>query len=105
MKKISDTGIQEIYGTTEGSAIPFEAISASKPLIIPQDFQIIKELKTSTLQYKSKEDLEKIVIEVIENKEKLKKLKKEAMKNSQQFSLDKIQKYFSTEILEKIDDL
>ncbi len=100
-----DTGIIEIYGKTEGSALPFEAIQYCKPLIVPQEFIVINEMKSSTLKYKSIEDLENILIEVIENKNKLENLKKEAIKNSEKFSLEILQKYFKNEILDKFDIL
>ena len=100
-----DTGIKEIYGKTEGSALPFEAIQYCKPLIVPIEFNILNEMKSSTLQYKSVDDLEKILIEIIENKEKLDNLKKEAIKNSGKFSLDSLQTYFKNEILDKLDIL
>lgn len=100
-----DTGIIEIYGKTEGSALPFEAIQYCKPLIVPQEFNVINEMKSSTLKYKSNEDLEKILIELIENKNKLEYLKKEAIKNSEKFSLEVLQKYFINEILNKLDNL
>lgn len=98
-----ETGIDEIYGTTEGSALPFEAIQYTKPLIVPSDFKVIDELESSTIAYSSRQALEKKLIEIIESKEKLKKLKQNAVKNSEQyFSIDVLQKYFISEILEKI---
>jgi len=100
-----NTGIIEIYGKTEGSALPFEAIQYCKPLIVPQEFNVINEMKSSTLKYKSTDDLEKIIIELIENKDKLKNLKKEAKRNSEKFSLGILQKYFKAEILNKLDIL
>jgi len=105
IKKIIETGIEETYGTSEGSAIPFEAIQNQKPLIIPKDFQIIKEIKTQTLQYKTQKDLEKILTDLLKNKEKLEKLKLESIKNSKYFTLENLQKYFKDEILDKIEKL
>ncbi len=100
-----DSGIKEIYGKTEGSALPFEAIQYSKPLIVPQEFIVINEMKSSTLKYKSSEDLEKILVELIENNNKLEDLKKEACKNSEKFSLEVLQKYFKDQILDKLNKL
>jgi len=105
IKKIIDTGIEETYGTSEGSAIPYEAIQNSKPLILPKKFQIIHELKNSTLQYGSPKDLENIFVELIEHRDNFNKLKKEAEKNSRYFSLKLLQKYFTNELLNKLDDL
>jgi len=100
-----ETGIDEIYGTTEGSALPFEAVQYTKPLIVPKDFKVIDELKSSTLTYTSREELEKLFVDTIENKEKLKQLKQNAVKNSKQyFSIDVLQKYFTTEILDNLDE-
>lgn len=101
-----ETGIDEIYGTTEGSALPFEAIQYTKPLIVPDEFKVINELKSSTLTYKNREELEKILVEIIENKDKLKELKQNAEKNSKQyFSIEVLQKYFTTEILGRLNEL
>jgi len=98
-----ETGIDEIYGTTEGSALPFEAIQYTKPLIVPKDFKVIDELKSSTIIYESNKDLEKQLIDIIEKSEKLKQLIENAIKNSKKyFSIEVLQKYFITEILEKI---
>jgi len=100
-----DTGIVETYGTTEGSALPYEAVQYNKPLIVPEDFRIIKQLKTSTLTYKTADDLEKLLQELIGNEDKLKNLKKQAEKNSKYFSLETVQEYFTREILNKLDQL
>lgn len=100
-----NTGIIEVYGKTEGSALPFEAIQYCKPLIVPIEFNVINEIKSSTLKYKSAEDLEKILVELIENKNELEYLKKEACKNSEKYSLEVLQKYFKDEILDKLDKL
>ncbi len=101
--KIADTGIKEIYGKTEGSGIPFEGIQYVKPVIIPKDFQMITEMEKSVIQYESKKDLEEKIIGLIKNRDILRKLQNEAEKSSQNFSLSKLNEYFETEILNKID--
>lgn len=105
VKTERESGIDETYGKTEGSALPFEAIQYCKPLILPDEFNIIDELKSSTIKYKSMEDLNKIFTNIIEDKNKLTEMKKEAYKNSKNFSLDVLQKYFTKEILDKLDNL
>jgi hypothetical protein len=99
------TGIKEVYGKTEGSALPFEAIQYCKPLIIPEEFEVTNELKSSTLKYKTQTELEELLLELIENKEEILRLKQEAYKNSQYFSLEVLQNYFTNEILGKLDKL
>ena len=107
--KMLSTGVgvtPEYYGKTKGSAAVFEGVQYAKPLIVPKNFTIIKELESSTLKYKSSEDLEKTLEEIIiENKDKLDKLSKEACKNSEKFSLPVLQEYFTRKILDKIDSL
>jgi hypothetical protein len=99
-KRVS--GIKEVYGKTEGSALIFEAIQYSKPLIIPDEFKIIEELKSSTLQYKTKDDLKNIFKDLINREDKQNKLLKEAYKNSEKLSIPVLQEYFTKEILNKI---
>ncbi len=97
------TGISEIYGKTEGSALPFEAIQYCKPLIVPDEFNVIKEMNSSTLKYKSLKDLERLLSQLIENKNKIIDLRTKARKNSESFSLEVLQKYFRKEILDKLE--
>jgi hypothetical protein len=105
VKAKRDTGILEIYGKTEGSALPFEAIQYCKPLIIPDEFNELKEMITSVLKYTSSTDLEKIITDIIENKKRILELSKEARKNSEKISLEILQRYFKKEILDKLEDL
>jgi len=97
--------IPEVYGITKGSSVVFEGIQYGKPLVVPEKFNMIKELKSSTLKYTGSKNLEKILAEYIENGKKLKELKQEAYKNSKYFSLAVLQEYFINEILNKLDNL
>jgi hypothetical protein len=97
--------ITETYGETKGSAAVFEVIQYAKPSIVPEKFNLLKELDTSTLKYKNRKDLEKILIELIESKDKLEKLKQEAYKNSKKFTINVFQDYFFKEILNNLDNL
>ena len=45
------------------------------------------------------------MIEFIEDKDKIKKMKKEADNNSKKFTIDVFQEYFINEILDKIEEL
>ena len=99
------SGINEIYGETECSAIPFEAIQHCKPLIVPEGFNVLDEMKSSTLIYKDSNELNKIFLKMIMDRKRLAELKKEAVKNSENFSLEKGQEYFKENILFKLDEL
>jgi hypothetical protein len=105
VKAKRDTGITEIYGKTEGSALPFEAIQYSKPLIVPAEFDLMKEIKSSTIRYNDSDELEKKLIEIIEDNKKLNDIQKQALENSKKFSLEILQNYFKKEILNKLDKL
>jgi hypothetical protein len=91
--------LEEKYGVTKASAIIFEAIQYAKPLVIPVDFNIIKELDSSTLKYSDSKDLENILTKVISNKQKIDNLTQKAYANSQIFSLKVLQNYFENNIL------
>lgn len=96
---------KEYYGLTKGSAAVFEAIQYGKPIIAPDDFNMVKEMKSSTIKYKNIEDLGEKISELIKNKERLDKYKANALKDSNKFSINVLQKYFTEEILNKIDNI
>jgi hypothetical protein len=91
--------LEEKYGITKASAIVFEAIQYAKPLVIPANFKIIKELDSSTLKYSDSKDLENVLTEMISKKEKIDNLKQKSYNNSQMFSLEVLQNYFENNIL------
>jgi len=97
--------IKEIYGVSKASGALCEAIQYGKPSVVPSELNIMKELKSSTLKYDSQEKLEDIIADLIVDRKKLEDMKKEACKNSKHFSLDALQKYFTGEILNNIDNL
>ena len=97
--------IPEYYGTTKGSAAVFEAIQHAKPMIVPNEFNMLSEMESSTLKYKNADDMAEKIINIIENQDTIINLQKEAFKNSEKFNLEQLQKYFTKEILEKFDNL
>jgi glycosyltransferase involved in cell wall biosynthesis len=99
IKSRADGEIEEIYGKTVGSGVVYNSILYAKPIIVPAEFNMLPELKTSTLNYTNSMNLEKIIKELISKPKKLQQLKKEAFTNSQKFSLKNLQDYFEREIL------
>jgi glycosyltransferase involved in cell wall biosynthesis len=98
----ADNEIEEQYGITVGSGIVFDAIKYAKPIVVPSEFNMLEELRSSTLKYSDSKELEQIIEEMISNPEKLEHLKKEALANSRKFSLEKLQKYFEENILKLV---
>lgn len=98
----ADNEIKEQYGITVGSGNVFDAIKYAKPIIVPAEFNMLDELKSSTLKYSTPAELEQIIAELISNPKKLKHLKEEALINSRKFSLDRLQKYFEENILKLV---
>ena len=96
----ADNEIKEYYGKTVGSGIIYNAIKFTKPIIVPSEFIMLKELETSTLKYDDFYELEKILTDYIKKPEIRKKLSFEAVKNAKNFSLGKLQEYFKDEALE-----
>ena len=99
IKTRADSDIEETYGKTVGSGIIFNAIQYAKPIVVPAEFNMLPDLESSTLKYSDSIELEKIVTELISDSVKLQELKKEAMINSQKFSLKNLQDYFEKNIL------
>jgi hypothetical protein len=97
--------LEEIYGVTKASATVFEAIQYSKPLVVPYDFKIVDELESSTIKYMNSQDLIQKIIEFINDRKKLNQINQLALNNSKKFSLEILQRYFTNEILNKIDNL
>jgi hypothetical protein len=97
--------ITEYYGITKGSAGVFEGIQYGKPMVVPKNFNMVKELNSSTLKFNDSKDLENILANVIQEKDKLEKTKKDAIKNSKEFSVETQQDYFVKEILNKLDEI
>jgi hypothetical protein len=90
---------------TKASGVVFDAIQYAKPLIVPSELKIIKEIQSSTIHYSNSEDLEKKITKLIKIKEKLFDLEKEAYENSKNFSLNVLQDYFLKNIIQKLDNL
>jgi len=95
----------EYYGTTKGSAAVFEAIQYARPMIVPNEFNMLSEMESSTLKYKNASDMADIIIKLVEKHDIIKNLQKEAYKNSEKFNLEQLQKYFIEEIIENFDNL
>jgi hypothetical protein len=98
----ADNETEEQYGITVGSGNIFDAIKYAKPIIVPAEFNMLDELKSSALKYSTPTELEQIIAELISNPEKLKHLKEEALVNSRKFSLEKLQKYFEENVLQLV---
>ena len=99
IKTRADSDIEETYGKTVGSGIIFNAIQYAKPIVVPAEFNMLPELRSSTLTYANSKELEDIITELITNPEKLVKLKKEAYINAEKFSLKNLQDYFEKNVL------
>ena len=90
---------EETYGVTVGSGVIYNAIQYAKPIIVPAEFNMLSELRSSTLTYANSKELEDIITELITRPEKLEKLKKEAYINAEKFSLKNLQDYFEQNVL------
>ncbi len=80
------------YGKTKESGTAFAMIRVAKSGLLPSTYQVIDELKSSTVSFKSYDHLKEIFIDFTKNKEKLKALNEEAKKNALQFTPENIYK-------------
>ena len=99
IKTRADCQIGEEYGKTVGSGVIYNAVKYAKPIIVPSDFNMLKEFVSSTFFYSSSDDLENNLKELLSNPKKTQLLKNEALKNSEIFSLNNLQEYFEKNVL------
>ncbi len=103
IKTRADGDIEEVYGKTVGSGVIFNAIQYAKPIVVPAEFNMLPELESSTLRYSNSIELKNTIIELMSNPKKLRDLKREALVNSQKFSLKNLQDYFEKNVLTWLD--
>lgn len=84
----------EIRGTTHGTGFIFDCIEHARPFIVPREFDVAAELKSSSITYENAEEMKESISELLENEEKLRGLQERAMVNSEKFSLDSQRRYF-----------
>jgi hypothetical protein len=92
------SGNKEIYGMTKGSGVFFECIKFSKIFIISSEYNLPKEIKNLLLQYHDLGELEKIIEEILTDKQRLKKLNNDYLQFYKSFSLEKQREYLENEI-------
>lgn len=80
------------YGKTKESGTAFAMIRVAKPGLLPLAYQTMDELKSSTINFKSYDDLKNILLDLVKDKERLKTLTVEAQKSAEMFSPEKIYK-------------
>jgi hypothetical protein len=81
-----------VYGKTKDSGVIFTMIRCAKPGIILSGYEVIQELKTSSISYKNYNELKGILTDLVVNPEKLMQLKIEAYKNSLKFEPSRLYK-------------
>ena len=81
-----------------------ECIRYGKPFLVPESFDVTKELSKSYLKYNDNENFNEIIESLINNKEKINYLKEQALINSKNFSLENLQDYFNKEFLKNTNN-
>jgi hypothetical protein len=74
------------YGKTKESGIVYTMIRCAKPGILPSQYPILTEIKSSTLTFNSYNDLKAILYNISNKRERLDELLIEAKKNSLYFA-------------------
>ena len=78
------------YGKTKETGIIFTMIRAAKPGILPIEYDLLDELKSSTIQFLDYADLKLKLIELAKNPALLNQLSENALNNSKLFSASNI---------------
>jgi len=95
--------IYEIAGKTKGGSAFIEAVLNKKPIIIPKNYNFPPELETSLIEYENEENLKDIIIDLINQPDKVIEYKKEAFKNAEKFTLKKIHDYIEGTVLKQLN--
>ena len=93
-------GIKEYYGKTKQSGGIYTQIEFAKVGITPSYIEVEPQLESSTLMYKTEEDLYKVISKFNNEKEFRKFLVNEARKNSEKYTLDNIKRNLLKELEE-----
>lgn len=89
------------YGGVTGGFV--EAIRQGKPGIYPTGYIVLKEVETSSLCYERIEELPNLIEnKILNNRESLEKLSKNAIINSEKFSLQQVTNYFRESVVKKL---
>ena len=78
------------YGNNKESGIPFTMLKFAIPGLFQKGVYFMPELTSSILVFADYYDLIKIIIELNNNEQKMRKLKNEALKNSENFKPENI---------------
>ena len=95
---------KEVWGTTKGSGSMLECIRYGKPFLVPESFEVTKELSKSYLKYNDNENFNEIIESLINNKEKIDYLKEQALINSKKKSVENLRDYFNKEFLKNTNN-
>jgi hypothetical protein len=90
-------GASGMYGKSKESGLVFTMIKAGKIGIVPAEYNFDEALKTSILTFKNYTDLGNLILNLVENPEKIKTLQREAIKNAEQFLPQNIYKRLEKE--------
>tara|TARA_A100000164_G_C21557985_1_gene608192 strand:+ start:57 stop:368 length:312 start_codon:yes stop_codon:yes gene_type:complete len=86
--------ISEKFTYTKGTGTFNDAIRFGLPTIVPQEYQVAQELVPCFLKYNSSLDLNRLMIDLLKNKQKLTELKNKTESLMKNYTLEECQKKF-----------
>lgn len=86
--------IREVYGRSKGSGNVYDAIRHAKPLIVPSTVFVPKEIVTSCVFYKSKDNLVQQLLSILSDDSLLGNYRQKAERNSKNFPKERIVNMF-----------
>lgn len=95
--------VEETYTVTKGTGIFSDVVKCAKPVVVPHTYKVIDEIKGSFLTYRDEAELQSLLATLIEDREKLERLKKEAVKTSERYSLHRLHRSFDEMVAELLD--
>jgi hypothetical protein len=94
-------GIKSSYGKSKESGLIFTMIKAAKAGLLPADYALEPALTSSVLRFNNYDEVAKILIELLKDKQKLQHLKATALDNAKKFTPLSILKSLSDAVVFK----
>ena len=83
-------GIIEVYGTSKSTGSCFDILACAIPGVFPSWLSVNSRFNSSILRYETTIDLSKIIIDLIQNPDKIEKLMANALANSSYYTVEQV---------------
>lgn len=83
-------GIIEVYGTSKSTGSCFDILAYAIPGVFPSWLSVNSHFNSSTLRYENANELSKVILDFIQNPEKIEAFRTKALDNSKHYSIKNV---------------